>query len=78
MTWLAAILRGLSACIVLFGVLMLWLAWDASRLPYDNGRYFDGVEVHLEQAVEAYAAVAVAAFLIVAVLLWCIRRFVPR
>jgi hypothetical protein len=66
----AAILRLLGGCVAIFGALLLWLAWGESRLPYEDGRYFDGISVHLEQTVEAYVAVAVLAFVVAALSIW--------
>jgi hypothetical protein len=76
--WLAATLRWVGGCIALFGALMLGLAWSESRLPYENERYFDGVNVHLQQAVEAYTALALLSFMVAALSIWCGRTLARR
>jgi hypothetical protein len=59
------LLRGVAGAAALCGLLFGWLAFDESRYPYnDLGRYFDGLSVHLEQDVEVYTFIAVAASLI--------------
>ncbi len=42
-----------------------WMAWMQARVPFNSeGRFFDGLTVHYEQAVLAYAVIAALSALV--------------
>ena len=56
-----------------------WIAWTTAQLPFNSeGRYFDGLEVHLEQSILAYSTYAVVFGLMAAACLWLARRVCAR
>jgi hypothetical protein len=74
MKWSRALLRLIGACSGIVGALTILLACNESRLPFEDGRYFDGISVHLEQSIEAYVAVAVVSLIFAILAFWSARN----
>ena len=74
MKWLVALLHLVGACSGLAGVSAILLAWNESRLPFEDGRYFDGIGVHLQLGVEVGVVVAIALVIFAALSFWSARR----
>lgn len=56
-----------------------WIAWTKAQLPFNSeGRYFDGLEVHLEQSILGYSTYALVLGLMAVACLWLARRLWAR
>jgi hypothetical protein len=79
MKWIATILSVAGTCAGVLAAFLAWLAWTQSRLPFNSeGRYFDGLVVHLEQTALGYAVATMSFGALALTCVWTARRLYRR
>jgi len=79
MKWPSAVLFAAALCAGAMASLLAWVAWAQSQLPFNReGRFFDGLAVHHEQAVPGHAVTATFLAVVSVACAWRATRLAQR